>query len=185
MVLSMMNSVPTFKVCLIGAAKTGKTTFLLRHQKGEFRRDYIPTRNADVVSLNLSTNVGQFTLNVWDIGGDPHFEGLGQGYYIQADAALIFCDPHDLKKTSQLIKDFHQVCPNAPIVNVWNKCDLSAEANFFKKNSKSNRHLIFQGNRPSYQISSLSNYNYEKPLLEILRLLTKNQDLCLTENNVF
>eukprot|EP00659_Diplonema_papillatum_P002478 gene2478-3844_t len=35
--------VATFKLVLVGDGGTGKTTFVKRHQSGEFEKKYIPT----------------------------------------------------------------------------------------------------------------------------------------------
>jgi GTP-binding nuclear protein Ran len=171
-----MNS--TFKVCLIGGAGTGKTTFLTRHSTGEFCREYNPTKGVNVSELSFATNEGQYTLKVWDTAGCADLEGLGDAYYIQADAAIAFYDQKNIERTNQLVTNFVRVCPEAPIINVWSKSDRIQESQFVKATAKEHRSRIVQGNRTTYQVSSFNNYNYEKPFLEILRVLSKKPNLC-------
>jgi len=171
----------SYKVCFIGGPKTGKTTFLLRHSTGEFRQESIPTKGASVSSLSFQTTEGKYNLKIWDIGGQPELEGLGEGYYIQADAAVAFYDKDNVVRTNDLVTNFKRINPGVPIINVWNKCDQPEEAHFVKVNLRRNYPLIRQGNRLTYQVSALSNYNFEKPFLEILRMLTKKPELCFSD----
>jgi len=175
----IMNN--TFKVCFIGGAQTGKTAFLLRHLNGNFQTDYIPTLGVEVHPLVFQTNGGSYTLNIWDTAGQKKFGGLRDGYYIAADAAVAFYSQDTISETNELVEDFKRVCPSVPIINVWSKSDLVSEMKFIKTNLKNHYSLIKQGNRTTYQISAKSNYNFEKPFLEILRALTKNPQLCFTE----
>lgn len=171
----------TFKVCFIGAGGTGKTTFLLRHLNGEFQKQYIPTLGVEVHPLVFHTTEGSFTFNIWDTAGQEKFGGLRDAYYLLANAAVAFYTKDTVELTNQLVKDFKRVCPDVPIINVWAKTDLKEEMDFVKCNCKHHYSFIKQGDRVTYQVSAKSNYNFEKPFLEILRKLTNKPQLCFKE----
>ena len=171
----------TFKICLIGGPNTGKTTFIRRHKDGQFLRNYVPTIGTDVQSLILHTNAGQYCLKIWDTAGQEKFKGLGDAYYLHSDAAIAFYTSHSVDVTKQCVKDFIRVCDQVPIINVWNKTDLPEEAQFVKTHARINNSIIVQGRRTTYLVSARSNYNFEKPFLEILRQLTKNPQLQFIE----
>ncbi len=81
-----------FKVVLVGDGATGKTTFVKRHISGEFEKKYVATLGVEVRPLPFYTNKGRVMLNVWDTAGQEKFGGLRDGYYIMANAAIIFFD---------------------------------------------------------------------------------------------
>lgn len=88
------NQVPAyeFKVVLVGDGATGKTTFVKRHLSGEFEKKYVATLGVEVRPLPFWTSKGLVKLNVWDTAGQEKFGGLRDGYYISANAAIVFFD---------------------------------------------------------------------------------------------
>jgi GTPase SAR1 family protein len=62
-----------FKVVMVGDGGTGKTTFCLRHQTGEFQRKYEATIGVYVLKLEFFTNYGKFEFEVWDTAGQEKF----------------------------------------------------------------------------------------------------------------
>ncbi len=77
---------------LIGDGGVGKTTFVKRHETGEFEKKYVATRGAEVHSLVFQTSVGPVRFNVWDTAGQEKFASLRDGYYIEGQCAIIMFD---------------------------------------------------------------------------------------------
>lgn len=69
-----------FKLVLVGDGGVGKTTFVKRHESGEFLKKYVPTVGAEVHPMDFNTNKGQLRFNVWDTAGQEKFAGLRDGY---------------------------------------------------------------------------------------------------------
>ncbi|ELR12971.1 GTPbinding nuclear protein Ran, putative [Acanthamoeba castellanii str. Neff] len=167
-----------FKVVLIGDGGTGKTTLVKRHMSGEFERKYVPTLGVEVHPLPFYTTHGKIILNVWDTAGQEKFGGLRDGYYIQADAAIIMFDVTDRLTYRHLQKwytDLSRVCEKIPVVICGNKVDV-------KDRKVKPKDITFhrKKNLQYYDISAKSNYNFEKPFLYVCRRLVNDPRLAFT-----
>ena len=170
------QSIPTWKLILIGDGGVGKTTFVKRHISGEFEKKYVPTLGVDVRPLRFNTNYGPVCFNVWDTAGQEKFGGLRDGYYIQGQCAILMFDVTNrtsYKNVQNWHRDLIRVCENIPIVLVGNKVDVK-DRRVKAKNITFHRKKSIQ----YYDISAKSNYNFDKPFLSLLRQLTKKPDLC-------
>ena len=162
----------TYKICLIGEAGCGKTTYVSRLFKDTFREEYVPTLGVEVFPFMVETSIGSVTFNLWDTAGDERFKGLGDRYYGSADAAIIFFDATSETSYNAIqthIASFRRVCPNAPIVVVANKMD-----------EKNARYGMNDNEHKQIPISIKSNLNVFAPLLRILRILNKNRHATIT-----
>ena len=102
------------KLVLVGDGGVGKTTFVKRHQTGEFEKKYIPTLGVQVSQLSFHTTHGIITFNVWDTAGQERFGGLRDGYYLEADCAIIMFDvtsPATYRNVSTWHRDLKRVYP--------------------------------------------------------------------------
>ncbi|XP_063718400.1 GTP-binding nuclear protein Ran-like [Symsagittifera roscoffensis] len=168
-----------FKLVLVGDGGTGKTTFVKRHETGEFEKKYIATLGVEVHPLVFHTNFGGIQFNVWDTAGQEKFGGLRDGYYIQGQCGIIMFDVTSrvtYKNVPNWHRDLVRVCENIPIVLCGNKVDIKDR----KVKAKS---ITFhrKKNLQYYDISAKSNYNFEKPFLWLARKLSGEADLNFTE----
>ena len=76
---------------LVGNGGTGKTAFVKHHLTGEFEK-YVTTVGVEVHPLVLHTNRGSIQFSVWDTAGQEDSGVLRDGYYIQAQCAIIMFD---------------------------------------------------------------------------------------------
>ncbi|KAL0974206.1 hypothetical protein UPYG_G00217080 [Umbra pygmaea] len=164
-----------FKLVLVGDGGTGKTTFVKRHLTGEFEKKYVATLGVEVHPLVFHTNRGAIKYNVWDTAGQEKFGGLRDGYYIQAQCAIIMFDVTSrvtYKNVPNWHRDLVRVCENIPIVLCGNKVDIKDR----KVKAKS---IVFhrKKNLQYYDISAKSNYNFEKPFLWLARKLIGDPNL--------
>jgi GTP-binding nuclear protein Ran len=191
----MMNAAPSFKVIIVGDGGTGKTTFVRRHLTGEFEKRYIATMGVEVHPLSFSTNMGNVIFNIWDCAGQEKFGGLRDGYYIMAQAAIIFYDQTSrvtAKNVSNWLRDVRRVCENIPIVLVGNKVDVKDAKVKAREMAHYTQNRIGpngQEQKPLldgfYLISAKSNYNFEKPFLFLARALLNSPNVCFTEAPAF
>ncbi|CAL9732897.1 GTP-binding nuclear protein Gsp1p/CNR1 [Monosporozyma unispora] len=169
------GEVPTFKLVLVGDGGTGKTTFVKRHLTGEFEKKYIATIGVEVHPLSFYTNFGEIKFDCWDTAGQEKFGGLRDGYYINAQCAIIMFDVTSritYKNVPNWHRDLVRVCENIPIVLCGNKVDV-------KERKVKAKTITFhrKKNLQYYDISAKSNYNFEKPFLWLARKLAGNPQL--------
>ncbi len=161
----------TFKIVLVGDGGVGKTTWVKRHSTGDFEQKYIPTMGVDVFPLTFHTTKGPVCMNVWDCAGQEKYNGLGPGYYIGADAAIVMFDVtsrRSYKNAQTWIRDIRTATNESiPIVLCGNKIDCTERDQKVKPNHiflhKTENCLAY------YSLSAKSNYDFEKPLLAIIR----------------
>jgi GTP-binding nuclear protein Ran len=175
--------ITTFKVCILGNARVGKSTFIKRHITGEYDKNYIPTIGVEVHPLVFHTTRGIIKLNLWDCAGEPRYCGLGDSYYFKADAALLLFSLDIRKSYDDLNKwyqAFNRVAPNVPICVMGNKYDLAENyiSNLTFHSSESEMFKNF------YYTSGKTNYNFEKPFLCLLRNLMKDDTLQFTPASI-
>lgn len=116
----------TLKIVLIGDTKVGKTTFLNLLQGNVYDEYHVPTLGVEVQPILR----GNKCFNVWDCSGDDRFRGLGDGYYIQAQGAIVMCDStniESIKNIEKWSKEFKRVAGDVPIVYVLNKSEEPSE----------------------------------------------------------
>lgn len=173
------QQVPEFKLVLVGDGGVGKTTFVKRHQTGEFEKKYIATLGVEVHPMPFFTTLGQIKFNVWDTAGQEKLGGLRDGYYIGGQCAIIMfdvCARITYSNVPKWYKDLTRVCENIPIVLIGNKVDV-------KDRKVKAKQITFhrKKNLQYYDISAKSNYQFEKPFVWLLRRLTNQPDLQLVE----
>ena len=161
-----------FKIILVGDGGVGKSSFVKKHRTGEFEKKYIATQGVDVSCLTFNTNYGIVVFKVWDCAGQEKFGGLRDGYYLGADGAIVMFDLSDIhtyNNVNQWITDVRKKCCINPVV-CGNKCDLSGKYFFTGIDFK-------QLGVGYYEISAKSNYNFEKPFLDLARRLMDRENL--------
>ncbi|XP_052858618.1 GTP-binding nuclear protein Ran-like [Drosophila gunungcola] len=165
----------TFKCVLVGDGGTGKTSFVKRHQTGEFEKKYVATLGVEVHPLIFHTNRGAIRFNVWDTAGQEKFGGMRDGYYIQGQCAVIMFDVSSritYKNVPNWHRDLVHNCEGIPIVLCGNKVDImdrkvkAQSIGFHRKN-----------NLQYYDISAKSNLNFGKPFLWLARKLVGDPNL--------
>ncbi len=162
-----------YKFILIGGRGVGKTAFLKRHLTGQFSSDYKPTLENESHLLKFNTNYGLVTLNVLDSVDDSCYAGT--------DAAIYMFDltsPETYRQAENKVLQLLRVLPELPIIICGNKCDIK-ERKVKPRDITIHHHLETKVGRKFlyYDISSMSNYNFEKPFLSLLRQITGHSDL--------
>ena len=168
----------TAKLVLVGDGGVGKTTFVKRHQTGEFEKKYMATLGVQVSQISFQTSRGVLIYNIWDTAGQEKFGGLREGYYLESNCAIIMFDvtsPATYRNVGNWHRDLTRVCPSIPIVLVGNKVDVrdrkvaAKRVTFHKKN-----------NMRYFEISAKSNYHFEMPFLSLARQQLGDPELHFT-----
>lgn len=116
-----------YKVVLLGDGGVGKTTWLRRLIDDEFEARYLAT--IGIVNCRYVHNLmaGDITYVLRDTAGKEMFAGLGSGYYVGANAAIIFYSVTSRISYRNIINwytRFKEVCPDSPVLLVATGADL-------------------------------------------------------------
>lgn len=124
------NEQKNFKLCLVGDNNTGKTTFIHKILlNGEFEEKYVPTLGVNVHSIKIDNK----NVTVWDTASRGKFAGLADGYYIGADAFIIFTRSGDTNAIEEHLKDISRTNSNPRIIVYVNKNTSYAQEHKFIK----------------------------------------------------
>jgi small GTP-binding protein len=117
-----------YKVCLVGDGYVGKTSIRRKYLKEGFKASYLPTLGVDfaqkaVTYKDISTN-----LVIWDIAGQPAYQGLRRRYY-EGSSGLILVysvvDRDSFDNASKWLVEAHGFMGSLPpIIVIGNKIDL-------------------------------------------------------------
>lgn len=171
----------TYKILLVGDSDVGKTAFIKRHVTGEFERDHVPTIGVSINPLKFNTNYGVIIFNVWDCTSiAPQYQ-----YYKDADGAIVMFESSvdsifkwiENLQGKRINKEFDYTesnnnLDNSTIVICRNKLDQKE-----RKYIPSNLLSMIASNYKYWDISAKSNYNFEKPFLQLAKVLTGKKDL--------
>ena len=128
-----------FKIVFIGDGGVGKTILCKNLLGSRFEPRYVATLGVEVHLVEVDNVV----FNVWDCAGQERFGGLRDGYYICADAAVVFHNPQG-KDMNNWARDYRRVDPNkTKILHVMSKSDLLSEEQ--KENLESKGFLLMSG----------------------------------------
>lgn len=174
----MTQPTPTFKCVIVGDGGVGKTTLVTKHLTGEFVQVYEPTLGVEVHPIVFNTTIGPIRINVWDTAGQEKYSGLREGYYVQADCAIVMFDLTSkltYRDSKMWYDSVRNKCGNIPIIIVGSKVDINNHAVM-------NSDIEFDRERDMYyNISSKSNYNFEKPFVALMKKLMNDNTIQLTE----
>ncbi|HVM70863.1 MAG TPA: Rab family GTPase [Anaerolineales bacterium] len=124
------------KICLLGDFAVGKTSLMRRFVEGCFDDKYLSTIGVKISRRTISRSSGEIKLIIWDLAGGDEF--TAQSSYLHGVAgALIVCDLTRLDTMAAFQRysaQVHQVNPNAPLVFLGNKVDLTDERKISDKN---------------------------------------------------
>jgi small GTP-binding protein len=120
-----------YKIVLMGTSGVGKTSLVQRLTEHIFSEQLQSTVGVEFktwIAPNPSGN--SVLLNIWDTAGQERFRSVSKAYFRNAvGAILVFAVDFEASFTDldSWLADFHQAAhPNAVVLLVGNKCDLSA-----------------------------------------------------------
>lgn len=143
----------TLKCALMGSKQVGKTTFVKRHQTGQFFVS--PLNETGPTSLTFTTTHGPVTFEIQE------YQDL---VCEKSDCLLLMFDLHD-PNTLAALPSTLMWQKDVPAVLCGTKCDLKDP----QVTPEHIRPVIVANDIQYYSISSKSNYNYEKPFLYLAR----------------
>lgn len=201
-----MSSPTLYKVVLLGAGNSGKTAFIHRHLTGEFyqgvkavtvaidckanspAKDGSVVRRMGFMAEDLQQAVGAEAKGktqaerVYQIDLDIYESNVPYpGLFVHTSGIILFLEPEktDLEGMTKLIASL----PRVPLVVCRSKCDVPRSKELRKEHQTEIQALLraFPGRFHYYDLSSKSNYNFEKPFLYLLRKIQGSEALQFAE----
>ncbi|XP_006835013.1 PREDICTED: ras and EF-hand domain-containing protein-like [Chrysochloris asiatica] len=126
------NSQKAYKIVLAGDAAVGKSSFLMRLCKNEFRGNTSATLGVDFHMKTLIVDGEQTILQLWDTAGQERFRSIAKSYFRRADGVLLLYDV-TCEKSFLNVREWVDMIEDAthesiPIMLVGNKADLRDDA---------------------------------------------------------
>ncbi|XP_058551595.1 ras and EF-hand domain-containing protein isoform X3 [Neofelis nebulosa] len=122
------SSQKAYKIVLAGDAAVGKSSFLMRLCKNEFRGNTSATLGVDFQMKTLIVDGDRTVLQLWDTAGQERFRSIAKSYFRRADGVLLLYDVTceksflNVREWVDMIEDATQ--ESIPIMLVGNKADL-------------------------------------------------------------
>lgn len=117
-----------YKLCLIGDGYVGKTSIRRKYLKEGFKASYLPTLGVDFAQKALTHDGVPTNLVIWDIAGQPAFQGLRKRYYEGSSAILLVysvVDRDSFDNASKWLVEAHGFLGSLPpMIVMANKIDL-------------------------------------------------------------
>ncbi|XP_004677600.1 PREDICTED: ras and EF-hand domain-containing protein [Condylura cristata] len=122
------GSQKAYKIVLAGDAAVGKSSFLMRLCKNEFRGNTSATLGVDFQMKTLIVDGEQTMLQLWDTAGQERFRSIAKSYFRRADGVLLLYDV-TCEKSFLNVREWVDMIEDAthkriPIMLVGNKADL-------------------------------------------------------------
>uniref|UniRef100_A0A673CCP7 RAS and EF-hand domain containing n=1 Tax=Sphaeramia orbicularis TaxID=375764 RepID=A0A673CCP7_9TELE len=126
--LDYMASEKTYRIVLAGDAAVGKSSFMLRLCKNEFKSNSSATLGVDFQMKTLIVDGEPALLQIWDTAGQERFRSIAKSYFRRADGVLLLYDVTcqksflNVREWVDMIEEVSQ--ENIPMMLVGNKSDL-------------------------------------------------------------
>ncbi|RMC19173.1 hypothetical protein DUI87_03777 [Hirundo rustica rustica] len=122
------SSEKAYKIVLAGDAAVGKSSFLMRLCKNEFRGNTSATLGVDFQIKRLIVDGEPTVLQLWDTAGQERFRSIAKSYFRRADGVLLLydvtCEKSFINVREWLDMIEEATHENIPIMMVGNKADL-------------------------------------------------------------
>ena len=118
------------KILTAGEGGVGKTTLLHRYVEGVFSEQTKMTIGVEFFLKEMVLEDCEYTMQLWDFGGQQRFRFLLDSYVVGAKGALLMFDLtrlFTLKTIKEWVEILRKYDPNLPILFVGTKLDLTEQ----------------------------------------------------------
>ena len=167
-----------FKITLLGEARVGKTSLILRFVKDYFSEDLKSTIGTNFMIKKVQVDDKIVQLLIYDIGAQKIFTSMRAKYFQGSNASIAVFDLTNLETLRALpewITSVREVCGNIPVAMVGNKADLTGERAVTVSDSES---LAQRYTCMYVETSAKTGDNVEKVFEQITRACLDNYDRC-------
>lgn len=171
-----------FKVVLIGDGGVGKTALIDHLVQEKFVDKYVASQGANVTNVFFWAKEGHaYHFEMWDCAGCEKTGGIGSGYYINADAAIVMFDllsSQTYKHAKAWYTEFTRVSQHGVAMFLGNKVDIKDRKVKAKQISLPRKQSL-----PYYDVSVKTGMNVTKAFQKLVRVLTNDNTFTLVSRS--
>ena len=180
---------------LFGDKKVGKSTYIHRIITGEFKKDYTPTIGVNAQTHGFHTTAGPFIFNCHDCT-----DLKDESKHLNMHAAIVMFDLTNQNSYNNLPKrvdTIRKAYGEIPIVICGNKVDCCGPTPENRGPTPEDRGPTPEDRGPTidfqditypmencikyFHLSALTNYNFEKPFIYLIRTLMNNNTITIAQ----
>lgn len=124
----MGNSVPVYKIVVVGDEAVGKTSLIRRYCENKFSESRVETIGIDFQSKTITLDNEELAcLVIWDVAGQERFSSFRDQYYMGALAVALVYDvtePGSFANLHNWLREAKRSASGVPIIVIANKADL-------------------------------------------------------------
>jgi small GTP-binding protein len=116
-----------YKIIVVGEGGVGKTSLVKRHVDDFFKEDMKMTIGVDLSVKKITIGGQDKYLQIWDLGGQPHFKAVADIYFRGSHGVMAVFDVTrraSLDRLVDWIDRVHTILGHLPMVVIGNKIDL-------------------------------------------------------------
>ncbi|XP_078578486.1 ras and EF-hand domain-containing protein homolog isoform X2 [Branchiostoma floridae x Branchiostoma japonicum] len=126
-----------YKVVMVGDSVVGKTSFILRVCRDEFKPNLNPTIGVDSQVKTFDVDGDMVALQIWDTAGQERFRSIATSYFRRSDGVILLYDV-TYEASFLNVRDWITAVEDGagkklPIVLCGNKTDLRPTAEKYGK----------------------------------------------------
>lgn len=176
------DPLPTYCVVLAGDAGAGKSSFLLRLTRNEFRKDMQTTLGVDYQSKTMQVDGETTSLQIWDTAGAERFRCVTRSFFRKAQGVLLLYDVTSVDSFLNVREWVDQIQAstneNIPLCIVGNKVDLREHHPAESCVSSSNGEKLAKAYGALFcETSAKEGTNIVEAVLHLAREIKKNSSL--------
>ena len=161
------------KILVVGCSGTGKTSYVNRWTKDEFRETYLPTVVSEFGFKIHESNGKLYRIQLWDIGGQDKSSAMAKIFSRDSHGCVVISDSTDAKTLEDTL-NWKQLVSNEvdfidgkklPFILVQNKIDLIENREEFKKVEEETKNICENNSFEKYFMASAKqNINIEESM---------------------
>ena len=190
----MTQSIRTdLKILVVGHSGTGKTSFVARWTKDEFKEKYQATIVSEFGFKIHESNGNLYRVQLWDIGGQDKSPAMAKIFSKDSHGCVIISDSTNLKTLEdtlnwqKLVSDETRFLDGGklPFILVQNKVDLIENREEFEKIENETKNICQYNNFEKYFMTSVKqNVNVEEAMSYLIEKIVERLEKYSEDGNI-
>ena len=181
------------KILVVGHTGTGKTSFVARWTKDEFKEKYQATIVSEFGFKIHESNGNLYRVQLWDIGGQDKSPAMAKIFSKDSHGCVIISDSTNLKTLEdtlnwqKLVSDETRFLDGGklPFILVQNKVDLIENREEFEKIENEKKNICQFNNFEKYFMTSVKqNVNVEEAMAFLIEKIVERLEKYAEDGNI-